>query len=92
MKAVIPLALVTILSGCATMQYGDYDRESAPDLYSALDSAPDGYEGRTADGVYAYEIVSTLTDGNRLCRVVNLSGDGRFHTESFCKVRGGEWR
>jgi hypothetical protein len=51
-----------------------------------------GALGMTSDGEHRFEIVSTRTDGMRLCRVVNIESENRFHTESFCKARGGEWR
>ncbi len=86
------LAGLALIAGCATTQSVDYDRPAAPGMFQALDTQPDGFEGLTADGRFEYEIVSTLTDGERLCRVVNLEGEERFHTESFCRVRGGEWR
>ncbi len=90
MKGLITVVLIMVLAGCASMP--NLDRAQAPGLFAALDSQPDGYTGDTADGVYQFEIISTRSDGTRLCRVVNLESDNRFHTESYCKIRGGEWQ
>jgi hypothetical protein len=90
MKAWVVALTLLMLAGCASMD--SFTRERAPGLFSALDTQPDGYMGMTSDGEHRFEIVSTRTDGMRLCRVVNIESENRFHTESFCKARGGEWR
>ena len=77
-----------LLAGCVS---SNFSRSSTPELYSALDTQRDGYTASLSSGS-SFEIVSTHTDGTRLCRVVNLDQPDRFLTESFCKVRGGEWR
>ena len=89
MKKSLSLLIILALSACAG---NIYDRRGSPALYLALDSQPDGYTGSLADGYGNFEIVSTLTDGTTLCRVVNINTFDRFQTESFCKLRGGEWR
>ena len=86
----LSIALVVLtLVGCATM---DFARSTDATLYQALDTQPDGFSATADDNAYSFELVSTRTDGTRLCRVVNIETENHFHTESFCKVRGGEWR
>lgn len=89
MRAAVLILSVALLSACVATTF---NRSATPNLYTALDSQLDGYSGALASGAGHFEIVSTRTDGRRLCRVVNVETEGRFHTESFCKIRGGEWR
>jgi hypothetical protein len=88
MKRVAFFCTALLLAGCVS---SNFSRSSTPELYSALDTQRDGYTASLGSNA-SFEIVSTRTDGTRLCRVVNIDQPNRFVTESFCKVRGGEWR
>jgi len=87
-KYVAFICSALLLAGCVS---SSLSRSSMPELYSALDTQRDGYTALLGNGA-SFEIVSTHTDGTRLCRIVNIDQPNRFVTESFCKVRGGEWR
>ena len=62
-----------------------------PELTEALGAEMDGFELLTPEGE-TYTIVSTFASSEKLCRVVSLETRLTFAIESFCKVKGGEWR
>lgn len=65
---------------------------NAPDtLIQALGTEQDGFELVTSEGS-TYSIISTYASTERLCRVVSLETSLAFAIESFCKIKGGEWR
>lgn len=83
-------AALLLLSGCLFM-VPKYDRQQAPDLYSALDSAPQGTAGQI-DSTTGFVILGTRASSTLLCRTVlihNAEGDGK---RDYCKIRGGEWK
>jgi len=66
--------------------------QNAPDtLIRALGTEKDGFELVTSEGS-TYSIISTYASPERLCRVVSLETSLAFAIESFCKIKGGEWR
>jgi hypothetical protein len=88
MKYLIAIACAALLTGCVTTSQ---QSSVPPGIFSALDSQSDGYSAALGGGA-SFQIVSTRTDGTRLCRVVNIDQPSRFTTESFCKIKGGAWR
>lgn len=89
-RAIALGAGATMLSGCL-MLIPTYDRQQAPDLYSALDSAPKGTTGQI-DETTGFVILETRAKATLLCRSVLIytaDSDGK---REYCKVRGGEWK
>lgn len=56
-----------------------------------LDSQLDGFTDILENGD-KYVINSTYANDLKLCRVVTFQGNGISHIETFCKVKGGNWR
>ena len=87
----LALALVgAALAGCVAIAPGG-DFVAGPSVVAALDTQADGYRGVTDSGE-PFTIVSTSASATELCRVVTVDRAGRFEVESFCKIRGGQWR
>lgn len=87
------LLLVSLLVGCATITPSrSFTRSAYPDMFAALDSQPDGYQGTVKTTGEAFRIRSTHANTTRLCRLVEIQGTESFYGESFCKAKGGEWR
>lgn len=84
------LAMLGVLAAC--MAPVTYTRAMSPDLFQALDTRADGYSGVVRSTGATYKIVSTRASSAKLCRVVTIKSAGFFQSESFCKVKGGEWR
>ena len=63
-----------------------------PSLYTALDRQADGTKGFLSGNRVAYEVKSTYKNSSKLCRIVSFSEVNKFSTETFCKVKGGEWK
>jgi len=83
----IPLCLLVL--GCTASHYS---RVNEPSLYEALDRRADGAKGFLSGSRVAYEVKSTYKSSSKLCRVVSFSEANSFRTETFCKVKGGEWK
>ena len=83
----IPLCLLVI--GCTASQHS---RVTEPSLYTALDRRADGAKGFLSGNRVTYEVKATYKSSSKLCRVVSFSEAKKFRTETFCKVKGGEWK
>ena len=82
----IPLCLLVL--GCTA---SNYSRVTEPSLYTALDRLEEGARGFLCGNWVGYEMKATSKSLSKLCRVVSFSEVNRFSTETFCKVKGGEW-
>lgn len=80
----------SLLSGCL-MSLPTYDRQQAPDLHTALDSAPRGSTGQI-DATTSFVILDTRSKPTLLCRTVLIYTDKSDVKQEYCKVRGGEWK
>lgn len=87
MRVIAFLALSLVLSGCGALTLSANEKA---DIYSALDTQPDGYSAVL--GPLSYTIIETKASSAKLCRVVEIDQPDRFDVESFCKARGGNWR
>jgi hypothetical protein len=88
MRSFVLIPLCLLVLGCTA---SNYSRVTEPSLYTALDRLEDGATGFLSGNRVAYEIKSTYKSSSKLCRVVSFSEANRFSTETFCKVKGGEW-
>lgn len=88
MKKFLSIATMCLIASCGSNTPMD-TRES---MLQALSSQPDGYSSVDRSTGEKFEIVSTSTNGVRLCRVVSIEQRNRFIVETFCKAKGGQWR
>ena len=88
MKQVIVIYLSLLIAGC-TSALLTQDQET---IFGALNSKVDGYSFKSETSGDVYTIISTYANDTRLCRVVSLKNVDRFIVESYCKVKGGQWR
>lgn len=87
MRALALLALSLAVVGCSALTLSSTEKR---DIYSALDTQPDGYSSNL--GNMSYTIIETRASATKLCRVVEIDQPDKFNVESFCKARGGNWR
>jgi len=87
------VVVVSLLTACSSASKSRvFTRAAYPDMFAALDNAPDGHNGIISTTGEAFEITSTYVNSERLCRLVEIRGTNSFFGESFCKAKGGEWR
>ena len=87
------VVVVSLLTACSSVSKSRvFARAAYPDMFAALDNAPDGHNGIISTTGEAFEITSTYVNSERLCRLVEIRGTNSFFGESFCKAKGGEWR
>jgi len=92
-RAILLLAVCGLLAACSSITPSrSFTRAAYPDMFSALDSSPDGTEGTIKSTGETFRIKSTHVNETRLCRLVEIKGSKTFFGESFCKAKGGEWR
>ena len=53
---------------------------------------PDGYQGDLSSNEEIFLTKSTHVSETKLCHLAVIVGNETFHGESFCEVKGGEWR
>jgi hypothetical protein len=63
-------------------------------LADVLNSKSDGYIGAIGSSQDSYKIVSTKisNSGVKLCRVLSVESENEFKVETYCKMKGGNWR
>ena len=92
-RAILLLVVGGLLAACSSFTPSrSFTRTAYPDMFSALDSSPDGTEGTIKSTGETFRIKSTHVNETRLCRLVEIKGSKTFFGESFCKAKGGEWR
>ena len=92
-RVILLFAVVGLLAACSNFTPSrSFTRTAYPDMFSALDSSPDGTEGTIKSTGETFRIKSTHVSQTRLCRLVEIKGSKTFFGESFCKAKGGEWR
>lgn len=92
-RVILLFAVVGLLAACSSVTPSQsFTRTAYPDMFSALDSSPDGTEGTIKSTGETFRIKSTHVSQTRLCRLVEIKGSKTFFGESFCKAKGGEWR
>jgi hypothetical protein len=92
-RVILLFAVVGLLAACSSFTPSrSFTRTAYPDMFSALDSSPDGTEGTIKSTGETFRIKSTHVSQTRLCRLVEIKGSKTFFGESFCKAKGGEWR
>jgi len=92
-RAILLLVVGGLFAACSSFTPSrSFTRTAYPDMFSALDSSPDGTEGTIKSTGETFRIKSTHVSKTRLCRLVEIKGDKTFFGESFCKAKGGEWR
>ena len=90
---IIPIITLAVFASCSSFnQPHSFDRSSHPEIFAALDAMPDGYQGDLTSSGQIFHIKSTHVNETKLCRLVVIKGKETFHGESFCKIKGGEWR
>ena len=90
---IIPIITLVVFASCSSFnQPHSFDRSSHPEIFAALDAMPDGYQGDLTSSGEIFHIRSTHVNETKLCRLVVIEGKETFHGESFCKIKGGEWR
>jgi len=92
-RIIVFFAAAGLLAACVSTSPGrSFARAEHPDMFAALDTSPDGYEGTVRATGETFRIKSTHVNASRLCRLVEIRGNDTFVGESFCKIKGGEWR
>jgi hypothetical protein len=93
MKFVGLIVIAIFVSGCSTKfeQNREFERKDFPLLFSSLDKEKDGFSSIASTGEN-FEIISTHRNDNKLCRLVKLKSPDLIYMETFCKIKGGEWR
>lgn len=85
LKLGLLLICVAGLSACSTVP-----KDNRTSLLVALNSEPDGFV--LVEGATKYTISRTFSDGQKLCRTVEIRKPQLYEVESFCKIKGGKWR
>lgn len=83
------IAILLTLGACMP---GSNVIDERTSLLNALDSQPNGFNGKIKETGEKFTIKSTKASANKLCRVVSIEQNERFIVESFCKAKGGVWR
>lgn len=86
LKFGILLICITALTACSAFA----PRDSRTSLLAALESEADGFV--LVEGATQYKISRTFSDGQKLCRTVEIRKPQQYEVESFCKIKGGKWR
>jgi hypothetical protein len=86
LKFGVSLICITALTACSALS----PRDNRASLLAALDSEADGFV--LVEGTTQYKISGTFSDGQKLCRTVEIRKAELYEVESFCKIKGGKWR
>lgn len=87
----IAVGAVLFVGACSALSTNSYTRTTSPMFFAALDSAPNGAKGELNDGAL-YLIQKTRAKSNLLCRDVQVVHDSGVRKQTYCKIKGGEWR
>ena len=85
LKLGLLLICITALSACSAIP-----KDNRTSLLAALDIESDGFV--LVEGATQYTISRTFSDGQKLCRTVEIRKPQLYEVESFCKIKGGKWR
>lgn len=87
----VALGGIFLLGACAEPTANTYTRSTSPVFFAALDSQPNGTKGGLSDGSL-FLIQQTRVKSNLLCRDVQIVGSYGVEQQTYCKIKGGEWR
>lgn len=91
-KFIILLFLTSFLISCTTLEKNrNFERNTHSNLFDALDKEKNNFSSNLLDNK-KFTIVSTYKNSNKLCRLVKFESDKSFYAETFCKIKGGEWK
>ena len=93
MNKFISILFITFyLISCTTLEKNrDFERKSHSNLFNALDKEKNNFSSKLLDNE-KFTIISTYKNSNKLCRLVKFESDKSFYAETFCKIKGGEWK
>ena len=93
MNKFISILFITFyLISCTTLvKNRNFERNTHSNLFDALDKEKNNFSSKLPDSE-KFTIVSTYKNSNKLCRLVKFESEKSFYAETFCKIKGGEWK